>query len=81
MKNKRKVMVSFERLPEPIRQEVKKAFPDGFQESIKSITDHKGNTIHVLPYETKDSQYLIKMDNFKALITNYMADQNEDAIR
>jgi len=81
MKNKRKVMISFERLPEPIRQEIKKAFPDGFQDDIKSITDHKGNTIHVLPYETTDSHYLIKMDNFKALITNYMANQNEGDFR
>lgn len=74
-------MISFERLPEPIRQEMRKAFPDGFQSHLKSITDHKGNTIHVIAYETTESYYLVKMDNFKALITNFIANQDDHMIR
>lgn len=81
MEQKRKVMISFERLPEPIRQELKKAFPDGFQSHLKCITDHRGNTIHVIPYETADSHYLVKMDNFKAMITNFIANQRDHIIR
>jgi hypothetical protein len=71
-------MVSYERLPEPIRAELRKKYPDGFQNHIKTITDFKEQTIHVLKYETSDSVYLIKMENVKAAIVNYL--NNEDSI-
>lgn len=69
---KRKVMISFEKLPEAIREELKRAYPDGFQEHLVCITDHKKRTIHVLKHETSDSSYLIKMDNYKAHIVNFL---------
>lgn len=74
---KRKVMVSFEGLPETIREELKKAFPDGFQQHLTTITDHKNNTLHVLKYETSESEYLIKMENYRAHIANLLGDWNE----
>jgi len=75
---KRNVMVSYERLPEIIRAELRKLYPDGFQNHIKTITDYKEQTIHVLRYETSDSVYLVKMENVKAAIVNYLS--NEDSI-
>lgn len=74
-KRKRKVMVSFERLPEAVRKELKRAYPDGFQQHLVCITDHKNNAIHVLRYETADSAYLIKMDNYRAAIANFIGEQ------
>lgn len=76
---KRNVMVSYERLPEAIRAELRKMYPDGFQNHLKTITDFKEQTIHVLKYETSDSIYLIKMENVKAAIINYLS--NEDSIQ
>ena len=75
---KRNVMVSYERLPEPIRAELRKMYPDGFQNHLKTITDFKEQTIHVLKYETSDSVYLIKIENVKAAIVNYLS--NEDSM-
>lgn len=77
MKMKRKVMVSFEGLPESIRAELRKAFPDGFQKHLTAITDHKNNTLHVLKYETTESEYLIKMENYQAHIANLLGDWKE----
>lgn len=76
---KRNVMVSYERLPELIRSELKKLYPDGFRNHIKTITDFKEQTIHVLRYETEDSIYLIKMENINAAIVNYLS--NEESIK
>lgn len=78
---KRKVMVSFERLPESIRTELRKAFPDGFQQHLTTITDHKDNTLHVLKYETAESEYLIKMENYQAHIANLIGDWNDSKAR
>lgn len=77
--NKRKVMISFEKLPQPIREELKRAYPDGFQQHLISITDHRNNTIHVLKHETPSSSYLIKMDNYKAHIANFLGDSQDEA--
>jgi hypothetical protein len=76
---KRNVMVSYERLPEVIRAEVRKVYPDGFQNHLKTITDFKEQTIHVLKHETCDTIYLIKMENVKAAIIDYLS--SEDSIR
>lgn len=78
---KRKVMISYERLPEAVRTELKKAFPDGFQDHLVAITDHKNNTLHVLTYETEDSSYLIKMDNYRAHIAQFLGESEESPSR
>ncbi|TVR38675.1 MAG: hypothetical protein EA392_09380 [Cryomorphaceae bacterium] len=69
---KRRVMVSFERLPETVRNELKKKYPDGFQEHLVCMTDHRNNTIHVLRHETAESSYLIKFENYKAQIAHFL---------
>lgn len=69
---KRNVMISYERLPEMIRTQLRKLYPDGFQDYIQTITDFKNQTIHVLKYETADSIYLVKMENVKAAIVHYL---------
>jgi hypothetical protein len=74
--SKRNVMISYERLPEITRAELRKLYPDGFQNHLKTITDFKEQTVHVLKHETSDSVYLIKMENVKAAIVNYL--NNED---
>ena len=70
-------MISFEKLPQAIREQLKKEYPDGFQEHLVCITDHKNNTLHVLSYETEESSYLIKMDNYHAHIANFLGENTE----
>jgi hypothetical protein len=65
-------MISYERLPEVVRAELRKLYPDGFQSHLKTITDFKDQTVHVLKHETADSVYLIKIENVKAAIVNYL---------
>ncbi len=71
-------MISYEKLPEAVRQELRRNYPDGFQPHLESITDHRNQTIHVLKYETADSSFLIKMDNVRAHIINFLNDDQED---
>lgn len=70
-------MISFEKLPQAIREQLKKEYPDGFQEHLVCITDHKNNALHVLRYETEESSYLIKMDNYRAHIANFLGENRE----
>lgn len=74
---KRKIMTTFERLPRAIQLELKKAYPDGFQAHLICMTDHKSRAIHVLPYETPDSSYLIKMENHRAEIINFLGNHKD----
>ncbi len=74
-KAKRKVMISYEKLPEPVRVELKRKYPDGFQQHLQTVSDHKGQIIHVLKHETPDSSYLIKMENYKAHIANFLSER------
>lgn len=78
-KARRKVMIRYEKLPEPVRIELKRKYPDGFQPHLQSITDHKGQTIHVLKHETSDSTYLIKVENYKVHIANFLSENTPDA--
>lgn len=75
---KRKVMISYEKLPEPVRQELKRIYPDGFQQHLECITDHRNQTVHVLRHDTNESSFLIKMDNHRAHIINFLNDDRED---
>jgi len=69
-------MISYERLPETVRVELRKLYPDGFQNYLQTITDYKDQSVHVLKHETADSVYLIKMENVKAAIVNYLNNDN-----
>ncbi|MFO7657258.1 MAG: hypothetical protein R6W78_09335 [Bacteroidales bacterium] len=58
---KKRIIKRYEQLPEDILEKLKVQYPDGFEDSLISFTNPKGEIEFGLPYETDDTTYLIKM--------------------
>ena len=62
---KTRALKSYEKLDISLKKALKVEYPKSFRRYMKSIIDHKGKKIKVLPYETDDTYYLIKFpDNY-----------------
>ena len=58
---KKRIIKKFEQLPSEIIEEVKKEYPDGFEDNLITFANPKGEIEVALPFETEDTYYLIKM--------------------
>lgn len=58
---KKRVVKDYDALPEDILRLVKMKYPGGYEMSLLSYTDAKGNKVSALPFETDDTYYLIRM--------------------
>jgi hypothetical protein len=56
-----RVIKSLENLTPELRKLLKKRYPDGFEDSIMRIANAKNEPIFVVPLETDDTNYLIKI--------------------
>ena len=56
-----RVIKSLENLTPELRRIFKKEYPDGFEDSIMRITNQKNEPIFVVPLNTEDTNYLIKI--------------------
>lgn len=56
-----RVIKSLENLTPELKKLLKKRYPDGFEDSIMRITNAKNEPIFVVPLETEDTNYLIKI--------------------
>ena len=58
---KKKIIKDFELLPDEIVVQVKKMYPDGFEDNLITFENLKGEIELALPFETDEIYYLIKM--------------------
>ncbi len=59
--SKPKVMTTFKKLPVEIQEQIKLAYPRGFEKFLIRFKNHKNKFISALPYETDDRDYMVKM--------------------
>ena len=67
MKNdKLRVIKDFQKLDENIQQQIKLAYPYGFNNHLIRFTNKEGKLVSALPFETDDKYYLVRMTNVEA---------------
>jgi DNA-directed RNA polymerase subunit delta len=63
---KKRVVKDYNALPDEIVRAAKMKYPNGYESSLISYTDAKGNKVSALPFETDDTYYLIRMTSSEA---------------
>lgn len=58
---KKRVIKSLENLDPSIKHLLKSEYPYGFEESLTKLTNAKNEPFYVVPLETDDTAYLIKI--------------------
>lgn len=59
---KKRRLISMDKLPVEIQGEFQKRYPHGYRRFIQKITNHKSETFHCVPVETDDSLWLVKIN-------------------
>jgi hypothetical protein len=65
-KNKPKVIQNYEKLSKEIQEQIKLFYPDGYIDNLIEFTNHKGELVSALPFETDEKIYMIRMSVRKA---------------
>lgn len=61
MKQKPKIIKSYENLSEELLAKIKEAYPKGYSRYLIYFTGRDGERLRGIPLETEDASYLIKM--------------------
>jgi len=59
---KKKLIISYKNLTDPLRELFKEAYPDGYKDHLQKTIKPNGEPIFVVPLETEDTSYMIKFD-------------------
>lgn len=60
--NKSRVIISFNKLSQSQVLLFSKAYPEGYAPHIQKINKPSGDIIYVVPFETEDTIYMVKVD-------------------
>lgn len=63
---KKRLIKDYEKLSEDIKEQIKLAYPNGYSQFLIRYTNKDKQRISVLPFETEDSYFMIKMTMFEA---------------
>ena len=63
---KPRVLKAFEALDQSIQEQIKLAYPEGFEDHLIRFTNKDGEYQSGLPFETEDRYYLVKMTREEA---------------
>ena len=74
-----RVIKSLENLSPELKKLLKKRYPDGFEDNIMRITNAKNEPIFVVPLETDDTNYLIKIAVVKNSEGEYDLEVEDDS--
>lgn len=66
-KNKLRVITDFEKLPIDLQERIKLGYPEGFSEFLITFKNKNNETVSVLPFETEEKYYMVRMSVRKAL--------------
>lgn len=58
---KKRVIKSLENLDPTLKTQLKKKYPDGFESYLMRLTNAKNEPFFVVPLETEDTMYLVKI--------------------
>ena len=61
-KRKKNLIVSYKNLTEDLKEKLKEAYPDGYNNYLQRFTKPNGETIFVVPFETVDTCYMVKFE-------------------
>lgn len=61
-KRNKNLIVSYKNLTEDLKEKLKVAYPDGYNNYLQRFTKPNGETIFVLPFETEDAYYMVKFE-------------------
>ncbi len=61
MTSKPRVIKDFEKLDPELQQQIKLAYPWGFEQSLISFYDKEGKKVMALPFETDEKYYMVRM--------------------
>lgn len=73
--NKLKVIKSYSKLDKKLQQQIKLVYADGFAENLIHFFDKSGRKITVLPFETEDKYYMLRMTEGEAIA---LVDDDDD---
>ena len=60
--NKKRVIVSFNKLSSEQILQFSEAYPEGYASHIQKITKPSGEIIYVVPFDTEEAIYMVKID-------------------
>lgn len=75
MNTKPRVLKAFEALDLEIQEQIKLAYPEGFEDHLIKFVNKDGVYQSGLPFETEDKYYLVKMTREEA--SNLIADDDD----
>lgn len=61
MSNKPRIVKDYDKLDEAIQEQIKLAYPRGFERNLIKFTNKEGKLVSALPFETDDRYYLVRM--------------------
>ena len=73
--NKPKVIKNYSKLDKNIQQQIKLFYADGFADNLIHFFDKNGTKITVLPFETDDKYYMLRMTENEAIA---IVDEDDD---
>nr|WP_319571682.1 hypothetical protein [uncultured Draconibacterium sp.] len=73
--NKPKVIKDYSKLDKDLQQQIKLIYADGFAENLIHFFDKTGQKITVLPFETEDKYYMLRMTEGEAVA---LVDEDDD---
>lgn len=59
--SKPRVIKAFDKLESDIQEQIKLAYPRGFEKHLVRFKDHKNKFVSALPFETEDRYYMVRM--------------------
>lgn len=73
--NKPKVIKDYSKLDKQLQQQIKLVYEDGFADNLIHFFDKTGQKITVLPFETEDKYYMLRMTENEAVA---LVDEDDD---
>ena len=59
---KKRLVTSFNNLPQELQDAVKELYPAGFSEAMMRVDKPNGDFFYAVPFETEEVSYLVKID-------------------
>jgi hypothetical protein len=59
--NKPRIVKDYHKIEEVVKQQIKLAYPDGFEEHLIKFKNKDGLNVSALPFETDEKYYLVRM--------------------
>ncbi|MDR1725616.1 MAG: hypothetical protein LBR28_04425 [Bacteroidales bacterium] len=60
--NKKRLIISYHNLSEELQAAFNELYSEGYTDKIQKITKPNGSNIFVVPFETEDVSYMVKID-------------------